>query len=260
MAPLGVPSNDIYALPFKLFKVGPSEPRTKPKALNSALETIPETSHDDIITIYDAEDRPHPYQLKAAALALSADPELAAVQAPLGYYNDNRNLLTRFFSLEYAALFHVWNPALYHLHLPFTLGGTSNHIRRSVVESVGGWDSHNVTEDADLSFKINALSQKNNEMKIGCIAYGTQEEAVDNYTAWIHQRSRWLKGFFANMDCAYAQENPQSRRKKLPLKISHKKNNCLASHHWRNINQCLLTCTQPVDYWRLIDSKCHAFY
>ncbi len=181
--------------PFKLFKVDPSEPRTKPKALNSALKTIPKTAHNDIITIYDAEDRPHPYQLKAAALALVSDPELAAVQAPLGYYNDRQNLLTQFFALEYAALFHVWNPALYHLHLPFTLGGTSNHIRRNVVDSADGWDSYNVTEDADLSFKINALSQKSGQMKIGCIAYGTQEEAVDNYTAWIQQRSRWLKGF-----------------------------------------------------------------
>lgn len=181
--------------PFKLFEVGPSEPRTKPKALNSALAFTPQTRRDDIVTVYDAEDRPHPYQLKAAALALKADPKLAAVQAPLGYYNAKQNLLTRFFALEYAALFHVWNPALTYLRLPFTLGGTSNHIRRQVIEKAGGWDSHNVTEDADLSFKITALGGRNTHHKIGCIDYGTQEEAVANTKPWTHQRSRWLKGF-----------------------------------------------------------------
>ncbi|MBL4871227.1 MAG: glycosyltransferase [Robiginitomaculum sp.] len=181
--------------PFKLYQVGPSQPRTKPKALNSALAALPKAQKSDIITIYDAEDRPHPNQLKAAALALASDPNLAAVQAPLGYYNASGNLLTRFFALEYAALFHVWNPALTHLHLPYTLGGTSNHIRRHIVEAACGWDSYNVTEDADLSFKITAMTQNQKPLKIGCIDYGTQEEAVGTYAAWIHQRSRWLKGF-----------------------------------------------------------------
>lgn len=186
--------------PFKLFRVGPSEPRTKPKALNSALCTIPQSRNDDIVTIYDAEDRPHPYQLKAAAIAFMNNPQLAAVQAPLGYYNAGQNLLTRFFALEYAALFHVWNPALTCLRLPFTLGGTSNHIRRHVIEKAGGWDSHNVTEDADLSFKITALAQGGAAYKIGCIGYGTQEEAVSHVRPWIHQRSRWLKGFMQTWD------------------------------------------------------------
>ncbi len=181
--------------PFQIYRAKPSYPRTKPKALNAALACAAPHGVGEIITVYDAEDRPHPYQLKAAALALHADPSLAAVQAPLGYYNEKENMLTAFFALEYAALFHVWNPALSRLGLPFTLGGTSNHIRRSILEMTGGWDSHNVTEDADLSFRISALRRAGQPMKIGCIAYGTQEEAVSTHKAWVHQRSRWLKGF-----------------------------------------------------------------
>ena len=203
--------------PFKLFRVGPSEPRTKPKALNSALCTIPQSRTDDIVTIYDAEDRPHPYQLKAAATALMNDLQLAAVQAPLGYYNASQNLLTRFFALEYAALFHVWNPALTYLQLPFTLGGTSNHIRRHVVEKSGGWDSHNVTEDADLSFKITALSKGGAAYKIGCIGYGTQEEAVSHVRPWIHQRSRWLKGFMQTWDVHMRQKTSGPAGENFPI-------------------------------------------
>ncbi|PHR61569.1 MAG: hypothetical protein COA43_02215 [Robiginitomaculum sp.] len=181
--------------PFSLFETPPSLPRTKPKALNAALAHIAQKSPDEIVTIYDAEDRPHPLQLKTAACALAHDPDLAVVQAPLGFYNAPKNLLTAFFSLEYAALFHIINPAFCALKLPFTLGGTSNHIRRSILSAIGGWDSYNVTEDADLSFRIASLRDTKHPSKIGCIPHGTQEEAIDNVPMWTHQRSRWLKGF-----------------------------------------------------------------
>ena len=122
------------------------------------------------MTIYDAEDRPHPNQLLAAIAAFEARPDWAAVQAPLEYFNDDDNWLTRQFTLEYAALFHVWVPFLVRLNLPFPLGGTSNHMRRSALEAVGGWDSHNVTEDADLSFRLAAHGHN-----IGYIHPPTQE-------------------------------------------------------------------------------------
>ena len=111
--------------PFRQIVVPQGSPQTKPRALNYALQT----SHADFITIYDAEDRPHPDQLLAAIAAFEARPDWAAVQAPLDYFNFDDNWLTRQFALEYAALFHVWVPFLTRLGLPFPLGGTSNHMR-----------------------------------------------------------------------------------------------------------------------------------
>ncbi len=183
--------------PFHLYEVPPSQPRTKPKALNAALFDLPPRERGDIVTVYDAEDRPHPDQLKQAAQALTADADLVAVQAPLGYYNDRTSWISAQFGLEYAALFHVWNPALARLGLPFTLGGTSNHIRYTALEAAGGWDPNNVTEDADLSFRLQALSVKGVRKKnrIGTISAPTYEEAVSTLPAWQTQRSRWLKGF-----------------------------------------------------------------
>ena len=172
--------------PFKLVSVAPSLPRTKPKALNIALAQ----TRGDIVTIYDAEDRPHPQQLKCAAQSLMADPALGAVQAPLDYYNISVNWLTRQFALEYAFLFRVWLPFLTQLGLPFPLGGTSNHIRRTALDKIGGWDAYNVTEDADLSFRLAALNYK-----IGYTPLPTQEEAVESWRAWQYQRARWMKGF-----------------------------------------------------------------
>ena len=111
--------------PFRQIVVPKGTPQTKPRALNYALQS----SMAAFVTIYDAEDRPHPDQLLAAIAAFQARPDWAAVQAPLEYFNHDDNWLTRQFSLEYAALFHVWVPFLARLGLPFPLGGTSNHMR-----------------------------------------------------------------------------------------------------------------------------------
>ncbi len=171
---------------FDIVGVLPSLPRTKPKAMNVAMQR----ATGDIVTIYDAEDRPHPQQLKQAALALHKNQNLGAVQAPLDYYNDNQNWLTRQFTIEYAALFHVMNPFYAKTGLPFPLGGTSNHMRRAALDDCGLWDPHNVTEDADLSFRLSAFG-----WRIGMITGGTREEAVSEYRNWKAQRERWLKGF-----------------------------------------------------------------
>jgi cellulose synthase/poly-beta-1,6-N-acetylglucosamine synthase-like glycosyltransferase len=110
---------------FHIVIVPPGTPQTKPRALNYALHR----ARGDFVTIYDAEDVPHPGQLKEAVRAFHANPELGAAQAPLDYANDMENALTRQFALEYAALFHVWLPFLASAGLPFPLGGTSNHMR-----------------------------------------------------------------------------------------------------------------------------------
>ena len=172
--------------PFKCIIVPTSLPATKPKALNVAMQQ----AKGEIITIYDAEDRPHPDQLKQAARALMGPKNLSAVQAPLSYFNPHQNWLTRQFTLEYDSLFQVWNPLLVWLGLPFPLGGTSNHIKRAALDAAGLWDPHNVTEDADLSFRLSALG-----LKIGIIDLPTEEEALSDYPNWKRQRMRWQKGF-----------------------------------------------------------------
>lgn len=177
--------------PFQHVIVPKGTPQTKPRALNYALES----ATGAFVTIYDAEDRPHPDQLLAAIGTFRAQPHWAAVQAPLEYFNDQDNWLTRQFALEYAALFHVWIPFLVRLRLPFPLGGTSNHIRREALDEIGGWDAHNVTEDADLSFRLAAYGYD-----IGYIHPPTQEEAVSIFHDWKFQRARWIKGYIQTWD------------------------------------------------------------
>ena len=172
---------------FELVRVPPSLPRTKPKALNFAL---PLTA-GEFLVLYDAEDEPDPGQLKEAFHTFRAGPpELAALQAPLVVRNGARNWLSGLFALEYAALFRRFLPWLARHRLPLPLGGTSNHFVRRHLVALGGWDPHNVTEDADLGIRL---------MRRGFFAATltcpTLEDAPEISAVWMRQRTRWCKGW-----------------------------------------------------------------
>ncbi len=162
-------------------------PRTKPKACQAALEL----ALGRYVTIYDAEDVPHPQQLKQAVLAFEAAPgTTACLQAPLLINNARDSWLSRQFALEYAVQFLVMVPGLARLGLPIALGGTSNHFRTDVLRAVGGWDPYNVTEDTDLGMRLSAYGYT-----CGYLPFATFEEAPNRFDVWVRQRSRWIKGY-----------------------------------------------------------------
>ena len=112
--------------PYELVIAPAIGPRTKPKALNIALPF----ARGLFVTVFDAEDRPEPDQLRRAFAAfLAHDERLACVQAQLTIDNTRDGWLTRMFTAEYAGLFDVLLPGLAHLRLPLPLGGSSNHFR-----------------------------------------------------------------------------------------------------------------------------------
>lgn len=170
---------------FRVEVAPPCGPQTKPRALNYALQS----ARGALVAVYDAEDAPSADQLIAAAESFAADPQLGVVQAPLGWYNAEDCWLTRQFSLEYAAQFHGLLPLFARLGAPLPLGGTSNVFRTDALKACGAWDPFNVTEDADLGFRL-----AREGWTAGLIAPGTGEEAPTTLAAWTGQRSRWLKG------------------------------------------------------------------
>lgn len=172
---------------YEVVLVPAGGPRTKPKALNYALQF----ARGEIVAVFDAEDRPHPDQLLEAWQTFQrGGAELACVQAPLIIGNFRRNLLTRMFAFEYAALFRGLLPWMAAQGLVIPLGGTSNHFRRACLEQVGGWDAYNVTEDADLGIRIARFGYR-----IAVISRGTVEDAPEDHAVWHKQRTRWIKGW-----------------------------------------------------------------
>lgn len=171
----------------RILTVPPSLPRTKPKACNLVLPLLRGT----FVTIYDAEDKPAPDQLRLSVAAFShSRRQLACLQAPLNYYNRNENLITQLFSIEYSALFRLFLPALRQLRIPIPLGGTSNHIRVEALRAVHGWDPYNVTEDADLGIRL-AYHGYSTDI----LPSLTLEESPVRLRPWLRQRSRWIKGY-----------------------------------------------------------------
>lgn len=164
-----------------------SQPRTKPKACNVGLAF----ARGEFLVIYDAEDVPDPLQLRSVVNQFRASgPEVACVQCRLNYHNVEENLLTRLFTLEYSFWFTYMLRGLDRMHLPMPLGGSSNHFRTDVLRELGGWDPHNVTEDADLGLRATALGYK-----VAANPSTTMEEACSRTEPWIRQRTRWIKGY-----------------------------------------------------------------
>jgi cellulose synthase/poly-beta-1,6-N-acetylglucosamine synthase-like glycosyltransferase len=173
-----------------LVPVPPAAPRTKPKAMNFVLPLLA----GECVVVYDAEDRPDPDQLWRAAARFRADPALVCLQAELVLDNRRRWPLTTIFAGEYAGLFGVFLPALARWRVPLPLGGTSNHFRLDRLRAIGGWDSFNVTEDADLGMRMARRG-----WRVGTLASLTYEEAPDTISAWLRQRTRWIKGWMQTL-------------------------------------------------------------
>lgn len=178
---------------LRILTVPPGSPQTKPRALNEALKQ----ATGEYLTIYDAEDTPDPGQLREAAsrFASERDGRTGCLQAPLRIRRrhaalDPTPFVDRQFAAEYAALFEVVLPGLAKFGFPFPLGGTSNHFRVDALRRLGAWDAHNVTEDADLGFRLWRAGYR-----LGVLSTPTWETPPGPVSHWLPQRTRWLKGY-----------------------------------------------------------------
>ena len=171
---------------IELLVIPAGAPQTKPKALDYALPLVT-GAH---VVVFDAEDIPDRDQLRRAASRFAAHPELDCLQAELVVDNGAENWLTALFAGEYAGLFGLLLPYLARHGLPLPLGGTSNHFRTAALRALGGWDAFNVTEDADLGVRL-----ARRRLGTGTLRSATAEEAPIRLSAWMRQRTRWIKGW-----------------------------------------------------------------
>lgn len=160
---------------------------TKPRAMNYALDFC----RGDILGVWDAEDAPQPDQIERVVDHFTqAPPDVVCLQGVLDYYNPRTNWRSRCFTIEYNSWFRILLPGIARLGLVVPLGGTTFFFRRAKLLELGGWDAHNVTEDADLGLRLSRAGYRT-EM----VDTTTFEEANFRAWPWVKQRSRWLKGF-----------------------------------------------------------------
>lgn len=190
------PGNPAPGGHLRVLVIPPGGRKTKPNALNAAMDIVVGEGCE-LITIYDAEDRPDPDQLlKAVGTFRAAPPRLACLQAELAFWNDNTNWITALYWISYKVHFTRVLPGLARLGLPVPLGGTSNHFRVSALLDValqpGGevWDAHNLTEDADLGARLAAGGYR-----VDLLRSITMEEAPVTMAVIDKQQRRWKAGY-----------------------------------------------------------------
>lgn len=162
---------------------------TKPSALNDALTLCT----GEVIGVVDAEDIVEMDLLKKVASAI-VDHGYDTVQVMLRIGNVDDGWIPRLFAMEYAGWFRIWLNARSRLRLYTPLGGTGNYISRRALNEVGGWNSTNLAEDAELAIRLMLAC------KSTCVIDARQwEEAPTTFRAWLKQRTRWYRGWLQSL-------------------------------------------------------------
>ena len=163
----------------------------KSNALNEGLKY----AKGDILYCFDADYYPQRDILEKLT-AYFVDPEVGGVQGRVTVLNEPETMMTRLVALERIGGYRVDQLARDDLRLIPQFGGTVGGFRRSLAESLGGWDPNLLAEDTDLTLRVYLAGYR--------IRYVNEaecyEEAVEDWRSYWNQRYRWARG---HMQCAF---------------------------------------------------------
>src|SRR5712692_925854 len=163
------------------------KPINKPHGLDLALQV----SRGDVVTIFDAEDEPHPEILNIINTTM-LDEHVDVVQSGVQLMNHN----TKWFCFLNVLEYFFWFKSSLHFfaRLGMTpLGGNTVFVRRKLMEQMGGWDENCLTEDADLGIRLSIAHARMRILYDD--EFVTREETPHTIAQFIKQRTRWNKGF-----------------------------------------------------------------
>src|SRR5215218_10024931 len=167
--------------------VDASQPKNKPKALNTALSACTGT----VTAVFDAEDEVHPALLRHVDARFSetgADVVQGGVQL--------MNYRSSWYSLRNVLEYYFWFRSRLHFHAQqriIPLGGNAVFIRTDRLREVGGWDPDCLAEDCEIGVRLSSRGAK------VAVAYDpelvTREETPGSVRELFKQRTRWNQGF-----------------------------------------------------------------
>lgn len=167
----------IHVAPLSGFKAG---------ALNFALART--SARAEIIAVIDSDYTVDPNWLRDLVPQFK-EPKIGIVQAPQNYRDGSENAFKAMCYAEYRGFFFIGmvtrnerNAIIQH--------GTMTLIRRTVLESVGGWSEWSITEDAELGLRI---FEEGYEALYISKSYG-RGLIPDTFADFKKQRYRWAYG------------------------------------------------------------------
>ncbi|WP_244187960.1 glycosyltransferase [Streptomyces regalis] len=187
------------------------KPINKPHGLNAAL---PHASHD-VVTIFDAEDDIHPAIFDLVNTVMIED-EVNVVQAGVQLMNYQSTWYSALNVLEYF----FWFKSRLHYHAlegSIPLGGNTVFFKRELLVRLGGWDEHNLTEDADLGLRVSAAGER--VRVVYDDRYVTKEETPPTLGQFIRQRTRWSQGFMQTLSKGTWKQMPTRKQRWLAFYV-----------------------------------------
>lgn len=162
-------------------------PINKPHGLNVGLQQ----ATGDVVTIFDAEDEPHPAILQVVN-SICVLEQAAVVQCGVQLMN----YADRWFSALNVLEYFFWFKSRMHYHAAVgmvPLGGNTVFVRRDLLRQLNGWDQTCLTEDADIGIRLSAMG-----VPIRVVyedEHVTREETPPTVEQFVKQRTRWNQGF-----------------------------------------------------------------
>jgi cellulose synthase/poly-beta-1,6-N-acetylglucosamine synthase-like glycosyltransferase len=155
-----------------------------------ALQNGLDYTKAEFVAIFDADFVPNPDFLKKAMSFFRNRPKLGLVQGRWTHLNKDASLLTRgqamgidgHFMIEQAA--RSWNG------LFMNFNGTAGIFRREAIETSGGWQHDTLTEDMDLSYRMQLAGWETEYVP----NLEVPAEIPEDINAFKNQQFRWAKG------------------------------------------------------------------
>lgn len=167
------------------------QPINKPHGLNVGFAQ----SRGDVVTIFDAEDEIHPDIFNIVNTVMLRE-RVRAVQCGVQLMDYDSSWYSTLNVLEY----YFWFKSRLHFHASagmIPLGGNTVFFRRELLEELGGWDEHNLTEDADVGIRLSARGER--VRVVYDDRYVTKEETPPTLGHFVRQRTRWSQGFLQTL-------------------------------------------------------------
>jgi cellulose synthase/poly-beta-1,6-N-acetylglucosamine synthase-like glycosyltransferase len=154
-----------------------------------------EAARGELLAVFDADFVPPEDYLVSTVPFFMRDPRLGFAQARWGHLNHDSSLLTRAQSIGIDGHFIVEQIARGWNNLFMNFNGTAGIWRRAAIISGGGWQWDTLTEDLDLSYRV----QFEGWTALYLPDLVVPAELPETIAAFRSQQFRWAKGSFQTL-------------------------------------------------------------
>ena len=155
-----------------------------------ALQNAMNYTNGKYVAVFDADFIPPRHFLTDAISVLEADPSLGFVQARWGHVNRDYSKLTEVYALGIDGHHVVEQSGRSALGLLMNFNGSCGVLRTEAIKDAGGWSSDTLSEDMDLSYRMQLNGWKALYLRDLVIP----GEIPPNMPSFRNQQARWARG------------------------------------------------------------------